>query len=142
MNKLIGFGLLAAGAWLFLRKGIVAQRTTWRFGGFSADWKKKILNITLFAGNPIGDSLTLQSLTGDLYFVGKPIASISNFDQQIIAPFAESPIKLVMRPNFAGIASAAMSLFKGGASALKGKLRFVGTANVQNIPVPIDTTFE
>ena len=141
MKKLLGIGLLAVGAWLFLRKGIVAHRTTWRFGGFSADWKKKIINVTLMAGNPIGDSLTLQSLTGDLYFVGNPIASISNFAAQTIAPFAESPIKLVMRPNLAGLASTALALIKSGSSALKGKLRFVGTANVQNIPIPIDTTF-
>jgi hypothetical protein len=141
MNKIIGFGLLAVGAWLFVRKGIVAQRTNWRFGGFSANWKKKVINVTLFAGNPIGDSLTLQSLSGDLYLVGRPIASISTFDKQTIAPFSESPIKLVMRPNLAGLASTALALIKSGTQNLKGKLRFVGTANVQNIPVPIDTTF-
>ena len=141
MNKLIGFGLLAVGAWLFVRKGIVAQRTNWRFGGFSLNWKKKIVNVTLFAGNPIGDSLTLQSLSGDLYLVGRPIASISSFDQQTIAPFSESPINLIMRPNFIGLASTALALIKSGTQNLKGKLRFVGTANIQNIPVPIDTTF-
>jgi len=141
MNKFIGIALLGAGAWFFLRKGSTAKNTSWRFGGFSADWKKKVLNVTLIAGNPTGASLTVQALTGDVYLSGKPIASISNFESQTIQPNAESPIKLRLRPNLLGLGATVKALVSQGADALRGKLRFIGAARVQGITLPIDTTF-
>jgi len=141
MKKLIGLALIAGGAWYFLRKGSAAKNTTWRFAGFSADLKKMVLNVTLVAGNPTGVSLTVQSLAGDVYLNGKPIASLAQFTPQTILANAETPIKLKVKPNLLGLGATLKALISQGTDALRGKLRFVGTSRVQGITIPVDTTF-
>jgi len=136
--KLAGVTLIGAGIWWFLRKAGTARATTFSLRSVGVNIKKMLINLTLAASNPTGGRIQIEAINGELYFNGSAFANVQQFTPQTINPSGVSLVKLELRPNLVGAWQAVKSLIQGKQS-MAGKLRFVGTARVQGLNIPIDS---
>lgn len=89
--------------------------------------------------NPSSVSVKLNSLIGQLSAGGKTLASVSAFPQMSIDGNAESVVTLTVEPSLVTAISFIINLIGQGVHGLD--FLFEGNANVNNIVVPVKTTF-
>lgn len=99
------------------------------------------LNLVLGVQNPTGSGITLNSLVGALQVDGSPVANITDFTPQLIAPNSETDINLYVTANVFGLAGGLISQLDGNEGAGNFRASLIGTANVNNIPVPVNLPF-
>jgi hypothetical protein len=112
---------------IFIPKGIGVQS-----GG---------LNLILGVQNPTGSAIQLNSLAGSINVNGSPIGNVSNFSPQIIAPNQETDVPLYLSANLFGIAGSVINQLDGNEGSGNFRANLTGTANVNNIPVPVSIDF-
>lgn len=124
--------------WLLTRVSL-GKRLIFNFSGIQPKGKilNPILEITIAAQNPTNQRATINSITGTLFLDGKEISNISSFKQQTILPNAETFLTIDARPGLVGIVNVIRDLFSREKSK-SYKFRFSGSANVDNIVIPID----
>lgn len=137
-NTLLIVGAAAAAWWFFTRanalnslvfvpKGIGIQG-----GG---------LNLLLGVQNPTGAAIQLNSLAGSVNVNGSPIGNVSSFQPITIAPNAETVVPLYLAASPFGIVAQTVNLLDGNEGAGNFSASLSGTANINNIPVPINLSF-
>jgi hypothetical protein len=99
------------------------------------------LNLVLGVQNPTGAGITLNSLVGSLQVDGSSVANITDFTPQVIAPNSETDINLYVSANVFGLAGGLINQLDGNEGAGSFRAALVGTANVNNIPVPVNLPF-
>lgn len=139
ISKIIGLALIGGGIWWFGRKASAANRTTFSFRSVGADLKKMVINLGLSAANPTGGSISIDALSGNLIMNGATLASVQQFVPQTIQANGVSNLNVQLRPSLLGAWQVFKKLVAGGKQNLAGKLRFVGTARVQGLNIPIDS---
>ncbi len=124
--------------WLATRVSL-GKRLIFNFSSIQPKGKvlNPILEITIGAQNPTNQRATINSITGTLFLDGKEISNISSFRQQTIMPNAETFINIEARPGLIGIVNIVRDIFSREKSKTY-KFRFAGSANVDNIVIPID----
>ncbi len=124
--------------WLLTRLSL-GKKLLFNFSGVKPKGKllNPILEITLSVQNPSNQRATINSISGTLFLDGREISNISSFKQQTIIPNAETFITIDARPGLIGVANIVKDIF-GRDKSKSYKFRFTGSANVDNIVIPID----
>lgn len=135
----IGLGL--AGLYLLTRRSL-AKNLVFNFSDikFSGTVLRPIIQVTFSVQNPTNQKATLKGVAGTLSFNGSPVSNISNFTEQTILPNQESLIMINVRPSLLGVASSVIDAIKG--KRITGSFKFVGSANVDGIVIPINQTYD
>jgi LEA14-like dessication related protein len=139
------FIYIAAGAaliYFLLRKSSFAKNLIFSFNNIKpvGQWYKPELIITLSVQNPTRSAAKITAISGTLYLSDKAISNISNFNQQIIAPQSDSLISFSAKPGLIGIANVLKQIFSGEKDK-QYNFKFIGSANVDGILIPIDQEF-
>lgn len=135
----LGLGLL----WVMSKRNFV-KTTNWTFEKMQIDLKKKKIYVFLGVQNPTGQSLTINSIVGNLIINNSTVATIESYDKQKINPTSKSLIKLQLVPSAMGLFEQAKAvvlqlLSKGKKTAKQAiKSTFKGAANVEGTTFPID----
>ncbi len=134
------FYILGGGValWLLTRYSL-GKKLLFNFSGVRPKGKltNPILEIQIAAQNPTNQRATINSISGTLYLDGKQISNISSFTQQMILPNSETILTIEARPGLLGIVNIISDVF-GRNKSKNYTFRFSGSANVDNIVVPID----
>jgi LEA14-like dessication related protein len=139
------FLFIAAGAaliYFLLRKSSFAKNLIFSFNNIKpvGKWFNPELIITLSVQNPTNQAARISAISGTLYLGDKAISNISSFTQQIIQPQLESLISFSARPGVIGIANVLKEIWTG-TKEKKYSFKFIGTANVDGILLPIDQEY-
>lgn len=137
------FGAIALYAILKLKRGAtIANRALFSIDKMSVDIKKRQINLILGILNPASGSIKINSVVGNLVLNGQSIASIENFTGLIVEGNAKSFLSLIMKPSGIGIINLAIDFVnaKKNKEKTSANVKFVGTANVDGIAIPINTT--
>jgi len=140
------FIYIAAGAvliYFLLRKTSFAKNLIFSFNNIKLVGKllQPELIITLSVQNPTRQAATITAISGTLYLDDRAISNISNFNQQIIQPQMESLISFSAKPGVIGIANVLREIFFTKSENKKYTFKFIGTANVDGVLLPIDQEF-
>jgi hypothetical protein len=138
-NKSVLLILGAAGAVYFaiqaLRYRQVANKLSYTLGNVS--FSGTIVNVTINVLNPTGVSATLKSIVGDVVSSGGSVATVQYFGKTIIRANSSTAITVQLVPRAIGVASLLYSLISYGG---KPNFKLVGSANINNINIPITIT--
>lgn len=99
------------------------------------------LNLILGVQNPTGAAIQLNSLAGSIQVNGSNLGNVSDFSPVVIAPNSETDIPLYLTANVFGIAGSLLGQLDGNEGAGNFNANLVGTANINNIPVPVNLNF-
>lgn len=100
------------------------------------------VSLLLGVQNPSSTGLYIESFIGSLMLNGNAIGDVSNFQQTYIAPNAETPVSVLVSPNFFGIAQGAINELsgnEGGGTGMSATL--TGQVNINNSSLPISVNF-
>jgi LEA14-like dessication related protein len=139
IKALIGVGVGAAILLYLVGRKKLSGSATFSFEKFKVEMKKKAIIITLGVNNPTSQSLTINSIVGNLLLSGKTVASIETFNKTNVIPNAKTLIDLTVKPSLAGLAQTVLAMAKKTQKAADLKLKFVGNGNVDGIAIPINT---
>ena len=110
-----------------------------QFLPLGAAWNGGQLAITIGVQNPTSTSLVINSFAGQVYVNGTASGNLSDFTTRTIAANQQTPVQLNFTPSVLGILSDISSAITQS-NGLQIELK--GTANVNNVPVPLDLTFQ
>jgi hypothetical protein len=99
------------------------------------------LNLVLGVQNPTGSAIQLNSIAGSVNVNGSPIGNVSNFSPIVIQPNAETDVPLYLTANLFGLAGGVINQLDGNEGSGNFTASLSGTANVNNIPVPVNLNF-
>lgn len=141
-KNFIWIAAAAAAIYFILRKSSFAKNLIFSFNNIKPVGKllSPELIITLSVQNPTNQVATIKAISGTLYLSDKAISNISNFNQQTIQPQMESLISFSARPGIIGIANVLREIYTGTKSK-QYTFKFIGTANVDGVLLPIDQEF-
>jgi hypothetical protein len=144
-NNKIGLFFGAAiimGAYYIFSKRSFAKNANFSFEGLKFDWKKKKIEITLSCSNPTNNSITLNSVVGNLLVNNNTIASVESFVKTTIIANGKTIIKLDLIPSAIGILMS-IKEFVTNKARTKQKInaKFIGSANMEGIIIPLDLQF-
>ena len=141
-KNFIWIAAAAAAIYFIIRKSSFAKNLIFTFNNIKpvGQWYKPELIITLSVQNPSNSTAKITAISGTLYLSDKAISNISSFTQQIIQPQSESLISFSARPGVLGVVNILKDLFLGTKNK-KYNFKFIGTANVDGILLPIDQEF-
>jgi LEA14-like dessication related protein len=137
---------LAGGAflvWKFLVPGVAVSNLIFLENGMSLDISnplRVVINLSVIVQNPTSGSLTLNSMAGYFYVNGSQTGNVSYFTPTVINPNSQTQIQLQLSVNDISLVSDIMSYINSGTGSLAVEIK--GTANVNNVPVPIDLSFQ
>ena len=138
MRKMI-LPLLIAGAaaFLLLRRSSFAKNLIYIFRGVKlrGKWLSPKIEVTIGVQNPSNQKAEFKSMTAVMQWNDKDFANISTFKAVTIAPNSETNLVLIAEPSVLGLYQSIRDLIKTGLK--NGKITIVGTANVDNVQVPI-----
>lgn len=113
----------------------VANKLLYTLGGVSIDGTK--VKVTINILNPTGVSATIRSIAGDILTNGNKIATLQYFGKTVVQPNASTSITIELVPSAVGlITTVANAIYSG----YKPNFKLIGTANVNNISIPINVT--
>jgi len=113
----------------------VANKLLYTLGGVSIDGTK--VKVTINILNPTGVSATIRSIAGDMLTNGNKIATLQYFGKTVVQPNASTSITIELVPSAVGlITTVANAIYSG----YKPNFKLIGTANVNNISIPINVT--
>jgi LEA14-like dessication related protein len=141
-KNLIWIAAAAAAIYFIIRKSSFAKNLIFSFNNIKpvGKWFQPELIITLAVQNPTNQVATIKAISGTLYLSGKAISNISNFNQQLIQPQMESLISFSAKPGIIGIANVIKEIFTEK-NRKQYNFKFIGTANVDGVLLPIDQEF-
>ena len=139
IKALIGVGVGAAILLYLVGRKKLSGSATFSFEKFNVQIQKKAIIITLGVNNPTSQSLTINSIVGNLLLSGRTVASIETFNKTNVMPNAKTLLDLTVKPSLVGMAQIAIALAKKTEKAADLKLKFVGAGNVDGIAIPINT---
>jgi LEA14-like dessication related protein len=141
-KNFIWIAAAAAAIYFIIQKSSFAKNLIFSFNNIKpiGKWWQPELIITLSVQNPTNQAAKITSISGTLYLTDKAISNISSFTQQIIQPQTESLISFSAKPGVIGIANVLKELFLGNKTK-QYVFKFIGTANVDGILLPIDQEF-
>jgi hypothetical protein len=141
-KNLIWIAAAAAAIYFIIRKSNFAKNLIFSFNNIKpvGKWFQPELIITLSVQNPTNQVATIKAISGTLYLSGKAISNISNFNQQLIQPQMESLISFSAKPGIIGIANVIKEIFTEK-NRKQYNFKFIGTANVDGVLLPIDQEF-
>jgi len=113
----------------------VANKLLYTLGGVSIDGTK--VKVTINILNPTGVSATIRSIAGDMLTNGNKIATLQYFGKTIVQPNASTSITIELVPSAVGLITTVANAIYGG---YKPNFKLIGTANVNNISIPINVT--
>jgi LEA14-like dessication related protein len=97
-------------------------------------------NIVLGVQNATSNGLTFGSLSGTLYVNDRPLGNVSSFLSTVLAPNSETRIQVRVIPQLLGLASGILDMIEGNeTSGINARLQ--GTANIDNVPLPLNIQF-
>jgi LEA14-like dessication related protein len=141
-KNFIWIAAAAAAIYFIIRKSSFAKNLIFSFNNIKpvGKWFQPELIITLAVQNPTNQVATIKAISGTLYLSGKAISNISNFNQQLIQPQMESLISFSAKPGIIGIANVIKEIFTEK-NRKQYNFKFIGTANVDGVLLPIDQEF-
>lgn len=141
-KNFIWIAAAAAAIYFIIRKSSFAKNLIFSFNNIKpvGKWWKPELIITLSVQNPTNQAAKITAIIGTLFLTDKSISNISSFTQQIIQPQTESLISFSARPGVIGIANVLKELFLGNKTK-QYNFKFIGSANVDGVLLPIDQEF-
>lgn len=113
----------------------VANKLLYTLGGVSIDGTK--VKVTINILNPTGVSATIRSIAGDMLTNGNKIATLQYFGKTVVQPNASTSITIELVPSAVGLITTVANAIYGG---YKPNFKIIGTANVNNISIPINVT--
>lgn len=141
MRKLI-FPLLIAGAaaYFLIRRTSFAKNLIYIFRGIKVRGKlfTPKIEVTIGVQNPSNQKAELKSLTAVIAWNGKEFANVSTFKGVTIAANSETNITLTAEPSVIGLYETIRNLIKTGLK--NGEITIKGTANVDNLQLPVSIT--
>lgn len=141
-KNFIWIAAAAAAIYFIIRRSSFAKNLIFNFNNIKpvGKWWQPELIITLSVQNPTNQVATIRAISGTLYLSDKAISNISSFNQQLIQPQMESLISFSVRPGVVGIANVIKEIFAGTKSK-QYNFKFIGSANVDGVILPIDQEF-
>jgi LEA14-like dessication related protein len=141
-KNFIWIAAAAAAIYFILKKSSFAKNLIFSFNNIKpvGKWFNPELIITLSVQNPTNQAATITAISGTLYLSDKAISNISSFTQQVIQPQMESLISFSAKPGVIGIANVLKEIWTG-TKEKKYSFKFIGTANVDGILLPIDQEY-
>lgn len=118
-----------------LRYRQVANKLLYTLGAVSIDGTK--VKVTINILNPTGVSATIKSIAGDMLTNGNKIATLQYFGKTIVQPNASTAITIELVPSALGLISTVANALCSG---YKPNFKLIGTANVNNISIPLNIT--
>jgi LEA14-like dessication related protein len=131
--------VLGAAAFLLIRRTAFAKNLNFVIRGvkLGGRWLAPRIEITIGLQNPSNQKANFKSLSGLVKWNDAEFANISSFNAVTIAANSETQIKVNAEPSVMGIFETVKKIIKEG---IKGKITIVGTANVDNLQIPINVT--
>jgi len=142
-KNIIWIAAAAAAIYFIIRKSSFAKNLIFSFNNIKLVGKllQPELIITLLVQNPTKQAATITAISGTLYLDNKAISNISNFNQQFIQPQMESLFSFSAKPGVIGIANVLSEIFFSKTKSKQYSFKFIGTANVDGVLLPIDQEF-
>jgi LEA14-like dessication related protein len=142
-KNFIWIAAAAAAIFFILRRSSFAKNLIFSFNNIKLVGKllQPELIITLSVQNPTRQAARITAISGTLFLDDRAISNISNFNQQIIQPQMESLISFSARPGVIGIANVLKEIFFNKTRNKQYTFKFIGTANVEGVLLPIDQEF-
>jgi hypothetical protein len=88
--------------------------------------------------NPSSIDYIIRSMSGNVYVDDVLIGNASNFQEVTIKSNSQTIYIIVLRVGILQLAAEVLKIFSG---QLSGVVKFTGTVNVENVPLPIDLTY-
>jgi hypothetical protein len=126
----------------FLRMGVMGQNISFIFRNIKIKGGTIIqpnVIVTLGVQNPTNTSAVIRSVTGRLIYEGKTFATFSNFTQSTIKGNSETVLDITAIPNFSGVIDVINNVIVNRRNG--AEIKIIGTANVNNIVIPINSSF-
>ena len=141
-KNIIWIAAAAAAIYFIIKKSSFAKNLIFSFNNIKpvGKWFQPELIITLSVQNPTRQAARITAISGTLYLDDKAISNIASFNPQIIQPQMESLISFSAKPGIIGIANIIKEIFTGTKSK-QYRFKFIGTANVDGVLLPIDQEF-
>jgi hypothetical protein len=98
------------------------------------------VSLQLEVDNPTSSAVQLNGFAGSLIISGSAIGNVTDFSPVLIQPGANR-INLLVTPNVFGIASGVINLIDGNEGSGNFSANLQGTANINNIAVPVNLQF-
>ncbi len=141
-KNLIWIAAAAAAIYFLIRKSSFSKNLIFNLSNIKPAGKliSPEFIITLSVQNPTNQAATITAITGTLYLDNKAISNISSFNQQTIQPKTESLISFSAKPGLIGIANVIREIWTGQKNR-QYTIKFIGSANVEGILLPIDQEY-
>ena len=139
-KTLFGLAFLGGAAYFLLTRKSLVKNARFSFQKMSINWKKKQILIGLGVQNPTSNSITIDAIAGELLVNGNSLASIESNTIVRIAAKGNSIIPLILKPSLIGLFTQIKALLKKNDGQKKQTIaaRFVGTANLSGLMIPLD----
>lgn len=133
-----GLGLLAV--YEYTQLGVAAADVQILFSGVQINGLSNI-GVTLVIQNVSNAQIVLNSMTLDLSLNGQAIGNASLFPVVpiVVQPSTQQPVTIQITPNWLSIPSVIMDIINSGNQSAM-TFNATGTANINNLPLPINLT--
>lgn len=130
-------GLAGLAVYEYSQLGLAAADVQFLFQGVNVNSLSNV-QVTMLVQNVSNTPIVLNSMTLDLSVNGQSIGNAAVFPQVpiTIQPNSQQPVAISITPDWLSIPSTVQSLIQSNSPNVK--FEAVGTANVNNIPFPID----
>lgn len=144
MDTLPAVGLALAGLYVLSQLTTFGATTQMNFIissiSVSSQGVTPVLNMILTAQNPTNSSLLISSFVATVSVNGTIVGNVAGFSPVTIAANSQTPIPLVVTMNGLTLFSDVVNILTG-ASPLSGVVTVIGTANINNLAVPLNITY-
>ena len=137
-NVILPVLLVGAAAFFLLRRTTFAKNLVYVFRGIKVRGKlfSPKIEITIGIQNPSNQKAEFKSMTAQVGWNDNNFANVSTFKAITIAPNSETNLVLTAEPSVFGLYDTIKNLVKTGLK--NGKINITGTANVDNLQVPVN----
>ena len=129
---------LGAAAFFILRRSTFAKNLVFVFRGIKIGgrWLSPKIELTIGIQNPSNQKANFKSMSAVISWNNSEFGNVSSFTPVTINPNSETNIKVIVEPSVLGLYDTIKTLIKTGLK--NGKISIVGTANVDNLQIPIN----
>lgn len=128
----------AIAAWYFITRANTLSSLVFNPVGLGV--QGAAISLQMEVDNPTPTAVQLNGFAGSLIISGSPVGNVTDFQPVSISPGANR-ISLLVTPNVFGLASDAINLIDGNEGSGNFSAALQGTANVNNIAVPVNLQF-
>ena len=137
-NIILPVVLVGAAAYFLFRRTTFAKNLVYVFRGIKVRGKlfSPKIEITIGIQNPSNQKAEFKSMIAQVGWNDNNFANISTFKPVTIAANSETNIVFTAEPSVLGLYDTIKNLIKTGLK--NGKISITGTANVDNLQVPVN----